>query len=157
MGEEDRWAKLEEIVRKVVREEIAGIGKKKRPDFVNGKWVVNEEQMAAWKEAYGAVEIEGELKKAAAWIVSNPHLAPKKEFGRFMNNWLARAQDRSSIRSIPTKQEEIVKKKACSYCSADATGSVSGILCCSAHTRDALDGKPRKMLGVVPKAVAGPD
>jgi hypothetical protein len=156
MGEEERWRKLEEIVRKVVREELSASGKKKKPEFANGKWQVTEEQMSAWKDAYGAVDIEGELKKAAAWIVSNPHLAPKKEYGRFMNTWLARAQDRSSLRSIPSREER-QPKKACAYCSEDATGSVGGILHCRAHLHDAMDGKPRRMLNVVPAPVAGRD
>jgi hypothetical protein len=68
---EDRWAKLEEIVRKVVREEIAALGsvKKAKLGFENGRWVgVTQEQMEAWKAAYGMVDIDGELKRAAAWI-----------------------------------------------------------------------------------------
>ena len=156
---EDRWAKLEEIVRRVVREEVAALAvvKKVKLGFKNGRWTgITQEQMEAWKAAYGMVDIEAELKRAAAWIVSNPHLAPKSQLGRFLNTWFAKGQDRASIRSIPLKEER-QPKKACAYCSADATGSVAGILCCREHTRDARDGKPRRMLGVVPKAVAGPD
>jgi hypothetical protein len=159
MGEEDRWVKLEEIVRRVVREEIRSLGKKNKLGFEFGKWTgITEEQMEAWKAAYGMVDIEAELKRAAAWIVSNPHLAPKTQLGRFLNTWFAKGQDRASIRSIPTSQaEERKPKKACAYCQADATGSVGPIPCCAAHTRDAMEGKPRRMLGVVPKSVAGPD
>ena len=125
-------------------------------DIYKDSLVLPPEQMQAWKAAYGMVDIEAELKRAAAWIVSNPHLAPKSQLGRFLNTWFAKGQDRASIRSIPLKEER-QPKKACAYCSADATGSVAGILCCREHTRDAMDGKPRRMLGVVPKAVAGPD
>jgi hypothetical protein len=158
MGEEDRWVKLEEIVRKVVREEIRALGKKTKLGFELGKWTgITEEQMEAWKAAYGLVDIDNELKRAAAWIVSNPHLAPKTQLGRFLNTWFAKGQDKSSIRSIPSAPEQPKPKKACAYCSADSTGTVGGILCCGAHVRDAMEGKPRRMLGVVPKAVAGPD
>lgn len=156
---EDRWSKLEEIVRKVVREEISALAgvKKAKLGFENGRWVgVTQEQMEAWKAAYGMVDIEAELKRAAAWIVSNPHLAPRSQLGRFLNTWFAKGQDRASIRSIPAREERM-PKKACAYCSADSTGTVSGILCCAAHVRDALDGKPRRMLGVVPAPVAGRD
>jgi hypothetical protein len=61
--------------------------------------------MQVWTEAYGSCDVQGELKKAAAWIVSNPHLAPKSQFGRFLNTWLARQQNQSSIRSIPTRND----------------------------------------------------
>lgn len=156
---EDRWAKLEEIVRRVVREELAGLGKKKKPDFANGEWLnLTEEQMKAWRVAYGSVDIEAELKKAAAWIVSNPHLAPKREFGRFLNTWLAKTQDRLSIRSIPNKQEvKEIHRRACAYCSLDAVGTVNAINHCRTHYEDAYYEKPRRMLGVVPKPVAGSD
>jgi hypothetical protein len=162
---EDRWEK----VRQIVREECERLegrilailqkGGRVKLGFEGGRWIgVTDEQMSAWKLAYGMVDIEAELKRAAAWIVSNPHLAPKSQLGRFLNTWFAKGQDRASIRSIPSVREEAPKpKKACSYCSADATGSISGILCCPDHTRDAMDGKPRRMLNVVPAPVAGRD
>jgi hypothetical protein len=139
---EDKWAKLEEIVRRVVREELAGFGKKPKLGFENGRWTnLTKEQMEAWKEAYGAVDIETELKRAAAWIVSNPNLAPKSQHGRFLNTWLSRQQNQSSIRSIPAKQEQ--PKKLCAYCDQVATGSANGICHCRAHTVDAMDERPR--------------
>jgi hypothetical protein len=161
VAEEDRWTKLEQIVRRVVREEVAALAKvqKLKLGFENGRWVgVTQEQMEAWKAAYGMVDIEAELKRAAAWIVSNPHLAPKSQLGRFLNTWFAKGQDRASLRSIPTRDERIIPKKCCSYCDADAIGTVSGIHHCRAHITDAMDGKPRRvMLGVVAKPVAGRD
>lgn len=162
MGDEDRWTKLEEVVRRVVREEIAQLGKKAKLDFVNGKWVgVTPEQLEAWKAAYGAVDIEAELKKAAAWIVSNPHLAPKSQLGRFLNTWFSRTQDRSSIRSIPSVSERAnvagPARKLCSYCTKVATAAPNRIWACDDHTLDAMDQKPQPMFksGVVAKPVAG--
>ena len=158
MGEEDRWAKLEEIVRRVVREEISALGKKTKLGFENGRWTgITEEQMSAWKAAYGAVDVEGELKKAAAWIVSNPQLAPAKLHGRFLNTWLARQQNQSSLRSIPTRQpEQGPGKKLCAYCDQVSTGVVNGLSHCRAHALDAMDEKPvPRMRGVQAKAVAG--
>lgn len=157
MSDEDRWEKLEKMFRRVIREELSSLKVKPKLTFDNGRWSgITEEQMNSWKEAYGSVDIEGELKKMAAWVMSNPHVAPKSQWGRFANTWLARSQDRASIRSIPNHAEP-TPKKACAYCPADSTGTVSGILCCAAHVRDALDGKPRRMLGVVPAPVAGRD
>ena len=162
MGDEDRWTKLEEIVRRVVREEIAQLGKKAKLDFVNGKWVgVTAQQMEAWKAAYGAVDIENELKRAAAWIVSNPQYAPKNQHGRFLNTWLSRTQNQSSIRSIPTPNERNSiagpGKKLCSYCTKVATGSPNSTWACDEHFRDALDHKPVPIFknAVAAKPVAG--
>ena len=170
----DKWAKLEEIVRRVFREELASLGrqvvseelekqlslfgKKPKPGFENGRWTgITEEQMSAWKAAYGAVDVEGELKKAAAWIVSNPQLAPAKLHGRFLNTWLARQQNQSSLRSIPTRQpEQGPGKKLCAYCDQVSTGVVNGLSHCRAHALDAMDEKPiQRMRGVQAKAVAG--
>lgn len=50
--------------------------------------------MAVWKKAYPAIDIEIELQKAAAWLVSNPNNR-KSQYGRFLNGWLTRAQDRA--------------------------------------------------------------
>src|SRR3990167_503157 len=158
---EDRWAKLEEIVRRVVREEISSLGKKPKIEFVNGLWTgITEQQMSAWKAAYGAVDIEGELKKAAAWIVSNPHLSPRTQVGRFLNTWFGRTQNTASLRSIPggKRDEPGPGKKLCAYCDQVSTGLVNGISHCRAHGLDAMDCKPiPRMKGVEPKAVAGND
>jgi hypothetical protein len=155
---EDRWAKLEEIVRRVVREEIAALGKKPKIDLVNGRWTgINEDQQQAWAAAYGAIQISSELAKAAAWCMSNPALAPKSNFGRFLNTWLTRQQNQASLRSIPTERPTEVKQKLCGYCARPSTGSVNGIPHCDSHSHDAMDMKPRRMLGVVAKPVAGRD
>lgn len=157
MSEEDRWKKLEEVVRRVVREEIASLGKKPKIDLVHGKWVgITEEQKEAWGAAYGALDLDAELKKAAAWCVSNPHLSPKSQFGRFLNTWLAKGQNAASLRSIPTERATEVKQRHCAYCVKVAVSSTSGIWACDEHFSDAMEGKPRpRMLGVVAKPVAG--
>ena len=163
MGEEERWAKVRAIVREEcerIRDEIVATlqkNSKSKIGFKNGFFTgLGEIEMAALEATYPAVDVKKEIRDAATWIVMNPGDAPKSNYGAFLNKWLTRHQNQHSLRSIPAREEPI-KKKACSYCSADATGSVGPILCCAAHTRDAMEGKPRRMLGVVPKAVAGPD
>jgi hypothetical protein len=144
---EDRWGRLEEIVRRVVREELAAmkLGKQKL-GFANGKWIgITEEQMTVWADAYPSCDLVVELKKAAAWIVSNPHLAPKSQFGRFLNTWFARQQNQLSIRSIPTRNDRPLELQplTCAYCPAPKIGVVNGIPHCRPHTNDAMDQKPR--------------
>lgn len=162
---DDKWERVRQIVReecdRIERNILAVLeknGNKQKPNFVNGKWVgITEEQLEVWKAAYGAVDIEAELKKAAAWIVANPNLAPKSQHGRFLNTWLSRTQTQASIRSIPSRNEpQPEKKRLCAYCSSSANGSVQGVWACSTHMRDAIDGTPvPRMLGVVPNPVAG--
>lgn len=159
---EDRWAKLEEIVRRVVREELSTIStqKKRRIDFKNGRFVgLGEIELAALKAAYPAVDVEAQLKEMAAWIITNPDDAPSSNYGAFVNTWLRKHQNQHSLRSVPTKHVQAeVRRKLCAYCEAVATGSVGGTWHCSQHTRDAMYGEPpRHMLGVVPKPVAGAD
>lgn len=161
MADEDRWAKLEEIVRRVVREELSGLGKKNKVELVNGKWAgITAQLKESWSTAYPGVDIEGELNKAAAWIMSNPTIAPKSQFSRFLLTWFSRTQDRLSIRSIPTRSnpEPGPGKKLCAYCESVATARVGDTWHCPSHGKEAMDGKPRAhMWGVTPKAVAGND
>lgn len=164
MGDEDRWAKVREIVREEcerIELRILAVlerhGQKPKLGFINGKWTgVTAEQLEAWVAAYGAVDIEAELKRAAAWIVSNPTVAPRKDYGRFLNSWMSKTQDRSAIRSIPTRSEPGPGKKLCSYCDRVGTGAVGGIWSCDAHFNDAMERKPIPMMrGVTAKPVAG--
>lgn len=145
MEVEDRWKKLEEIVRRVVREEISTLNKKPRIALSNGRWTgITDEQIQVWKEAYPAVNIEEHTKRAAAWVVSNPEDAPKSNFARYLNSWFAREQNKHAIRSIPVDKRQWAGDQevpTCSYCDKRATGTVGGIRHCRDHLHDAMDGK----------------
>jgi hypothetical protein len=54
---------------------------------------VDDAQRAVWKAAYPRVDIDGELRKAAAWIIANPRRAPRKDLRRFLTSWLSRASE----------------------------------------------------------------
>lgn len=154
---EDRWAKLEEIVRRVVREEVAAIKtrpKREREAFTG----FTAEQVAAWKAAFPAVDVDAEILKMKAWITANPAEAPKSQFGRFAHTWLTRQHNQASLRSIPTARPAPTPPNLCEYCLAPATASIGGIRSCDRHTREAMDRAPRpKMPGQVARAVAGAD
>jgi len=45
-----------------------------------------------WAAAYPAINVDDELKRAAAWLIANPKNR-KSNYLRFLNNWLARGQD----------------------------------------------------------------
>lgn len=137
MSDENRWERLEAIVRRVLREELAALGKKKQVGFTGGRFTgITEEQMCAWTEAYPNLDVDGELKKAAAWVVSNPLLAPKSQWGRFINTWLTKNHNQRSLHSIPTGQQS--QPRVCAYCGEAATGSANGYQHCRAHSQDAV-------------------
>ncbi len=166
MTEEERWAKVRQIVREEcerISEQILEViekHKKKTPlKLVNGQFTgITPDLMQSWKFAYGSVDLDSEIRRAAAWILSNPQAAPKN-IERFLNNWFTKVQDRAALRSIPTQQDrQEIKRRACAYCSENASGSVNGINHCRAHYQDAYYERPRRrMLGVVPKPVSGND
>lgn len=52
------------------------------------------DQIKLWIETYPAINVVGEIKKAAAWLDANPK-NKKSDYKRFLNNWLCRAQDRA--------------------------------------------------------------
>lgn len=135
----DNWQRLEELLRRVIREELPSLGKKKpQIKFELGKWTgISEEHLSSWREAYPAVDIPAELKRAAAWIVSNPSQAPHSQVGRFLNSWLAKAQNQASIRSIPNSPP----RRVCSYCGNPSTGSVNGYEHCAEHKVAALENR----------------
>lgn len=142
MGEDERWKRVEDIFRRVMREELAALGfkPKARISFTGGELVgITPDVVKAWRASYGSVDIDKELNRAAAWIASNPSKAPKREVSRFLNSWLAREQDRASIRAIPNVTS--ILTKSCAYCGKPATGSVNGYDHCSAHAQSAMDGE----------------
>lgn len=55
-------------------------------------FIIPDALMASWREAYPRVDLGAQVKKAAAWCVSNPRKAPKSDFDRFLNSWLSRAE-----------------------------------------------------------------
>lgn len=57
--------------------------------------------MAGFKTAYPAAQVEAEIAKAHAWALANPKNR-KSQWGRFLNGWLQRAQDRAR----PVKGDE---------------------------------------------------
>lgn len=60
--------------------------------MLGGKqYVVPQEIITAARDAYPLINIEQEIKRAAAWLVSNPSKR-KKDAPRFLNNWFKGAQ-----------------------------------------------------------------
>lgn len=63
-------------------------------DFSTGIFSNLHDHREAWSRAYPAVDIDVEVSKAAAWLLANPKNR-KKNYPRFLNLWLSKAQDRA--------------------------------------------------------------
>ena len=62
------------------------------------KWEgITIEQVKFWENCYPDVDvIEALTKRMPAWLDANPQKAHKKNWKRFIVNWLSRQQDRYS-------------------------------------------------------------
>lgn len=80
-----------------------------RFDAEQRAWDVPEPLMAQWVAAYPAVDVAGELAKAAVWLLANPKNA-KSNYARFLTNWLTRGQDRAPARGSANDDPYGLKK-----------------------------------------------
>jgi hypothetical protein len=76
-----------------------------RFDAERGLWAVPENLKTQWLAAYPAVDVDGELTKAAVWLIANPKNA-KSNYARFLSNWLTRAQDRAPAKGGGEQRQE---------------------------------------------------
>ena len=59
------------------------------------KWSPEPADIAGWASAYPAVDVQSELAKMTSWLDANPkNRKTPAGIKRFINSWLARAQDR---------------------------------------------------------------
>jgi len=74
-------------------------------DYDSGQFAgITEERMATWREAYPAVDIDIEIKRAAIWLVDNPSKR-KKHLGWFLSGWFSRTQERGGTKGGPVKRD----------------------------------------------------
>lgn len=59
----------------------------------------------SWADTYPKEFLDQELKKARSWVLANSHKTPKKNWGRFLNNWFNRGWEtyRKTLTSNPPK------------------------------------------------------
>lgn len=64
------------------------------PTLGGGEWGVTQQLLDGWTAAYPGIDVKAELRKAKAWLLSNPTNAKTaRGMGRFCNGWLERAQN----------------------------------------------------------------
>jgi len=69
---------------------------------------ITKKQIQLWKDAYPAVDISTEIRRAAAWMAANP-AKKKKQWKRFLMGWLSRAQERGGTKNYG--DENPIRKK----------------------------------------------
>jgi hypothetical protein len=79
-------------------------------NFEKKAWIgIADEDIKFFKDTYPAVNIETELKKMAAWLLANPEKR-KKNYRRFITNWLNRTQDSGGTKQSISSTKEWVEK-----------------------------------------------
>ena len=67
-------------------------------------------ELAEYEQAYPALDVPGELRKARAWCVANPaQRKTRRGVGKFLNGWLSRSSERPANRKAeqPKRRAEV--------------------------------------------------
>jgi len=84
------------------------------PERVNNYFdSIDQTLISTWKEAYPNVDIQAQLGKAKAWLISNPSKA-KKDFSKFINNWLNRSMEMPG-QQVQVKPASLTTPKVMNY------------------------------------------
>lgn len=75
-------------------------------DFESGSFIgITDKMIQTWSEAYPAVDVRLEIKKAALWQKTNPHKR-KKKYDKFLTAWISRTQERGGSRDYYKKEPD---------------------------------------------------
>lgn len=90
---------------KIRKDKIRQYKKKKKTPFVSSDKIAFDSssfrfinlngKKDLFKEKYPAIDIDAEIRKIEGWLMANPK-NKKSNYERFINNWLSRAQDKTS-------------------------------------------------------------
>lgn len=84
----------EDIYKKKKKESVSHTQCSVQFDADSRSWKgVSEDDLVAWRKAFPACSVETELAKAAEWVIANP-TRTKRNWRRFLVNWLSRSQER---------------------------------------------------------------
>jgi hypothetical protein len=80
--------------------------------FPKGEWEgITDEDRAAWAKAYPACEVPRELSAMIEWLKANPEKGKKRNYRRFIVNWLARSQERGGGMKSNPKESAIARER----------------------------------------------
>ena len=88
---------------------------------IGGKSAAIPESFATqMQELYPAIDVREEIRRAKAWLLANPRNA-KKDWKRFINMWLSRAQDRAKKITVCRSSRRLFQKAASTITAAAAS------------------------------------
>jgi hypothetical protein len=64
---------------------------------------ISDAKVSKWADAFPALEVDTEINKAAVWLLENPARGHKRNYGRFLVNWMAKSQERGGDR-VPVRR-----------------------------------------------------
>jgi len=77
-------------------------------DFKEKNWRgILKEDFDRWKKNFPDVDVEYHVfTKMVEWIISNPRKGRKKNYARFINNWLSAEQEKFNLKNAGKRKEE---------------------------------------------------
>lgn len=102
---------------KLNKSKVKGSELKQAPDlphlrikfnFKEKKWRgILDEDLDRWKKSFPDVDVEYHvLTKMVEWIISNPRKGRKKNYARFINNWLSDEQEKFDLKNAGKHRDE---------------------------------------------------
>jgi len=93
------------------------------PDRVSNYFEkISDELKRTWYDAYPNIDIDYQLLKAKAWLISNPNKA-KKDFSKFVNNWLSRAMEMPG-QTVSRPTPPPTRKYKCTECDSESLSAL---------------------------------
>jgi hypothetical protein len=91
------------------------------------EYAVTEEQLRQWRAAFPGIDVDGEIRKARAWLDAAPaKRKTHKGTPRFLVSWFGRAQDRGGVAAAPSPAALRVIAPAASHGAHQAAGGRRG-------------------------------
>lgn len=106
----ERWADAKKVFEYLYPEQVKISGKMPLPYAQRVERffeAIDPTIMSVWKEAYPNINVKTELIKIKAWLISNPNKA-KKDFKKFVNNWLSRAMQNPTNVIKATSEKRVI-------------------------------------------------
>jgi hypothetical protein len=77
------------------------------------EWEADEKDIIQWQRTYPAVDVFAEIAKMESWLDANPKKR-KTQAGikRFINSWLARAQDQGGSSPFKSTQAKSIRQRS---------------------------------------------
>jgi hypothetical protein len=77
------------------------------------EWEADEADIIQWQRTYPAVDVFAEIAKMESWLDANPKKRKTAQgIKRFINSWLARAQDRGGSSPFKSTETKSIRQRS---------------------------------------------